>query len=1307
MERDNNQLKVRMHLDNEYLTIGEEATLTITVENIGNEKIENGLFRLLLDDTYIKILEEKFNVCVRNFASIGSLNPKQNITISIPIQITSSPKDKTLCVSCFINYHIIRNDNIYDQNYESDIYNIKLYDVNILTRNDFKVNSYKDEYLIDEDIYCYITLSNTGNSLLENINIKNFISQNTVLVESSILCDDLLSIDICNEELIVKRLPPGETYIIKYKLNIPDCVSVDEIVLEPSLSYLCDDIKPVNIISNAINIKIKQKNFFEEDSFIHSINKSNIYNEESIEHTIYIKNNTDTYISSLSLIENLPPELDFIENSLVVGCINRVSESIYEPIKLGDLEPGEDILIKYKTSVFGEFKNIEFNSILNYDTNRRNITQDSNNVCATIIGTIFSSDNFTKSISTNNISIGDTITCTINITNTGNISATNVIIKDILPKHMKFVDESIIINDILRKECHIEKGIFVGSINPNEKINICYKSIAMGICTNEKTSAQIFYKYDGVDNILTINSNSVAITVSGAKIGENNFLKQTNTTSCQIGDILTTRLTVENTGNIHCESLKIMDCINSSLEFIEGSLRIDGKSSDDLDIFEGINIANLKTGEMFSITYQVKILDYPKPNPIDDRATLVYSYIKDGSIRTKEIRSTRNKIYINNPLLRIVDINSTNHHGSFIKYINYNDYTFFTFCIENLGNVALENLNLKFIMPDEIKIEQNSIKLNNLYLNKDIKEGITIPNLNVSQKIYLDFAAQHIYGDQPQLESHIYADYSFKDIQHKNIIKKNLKFHEKILVAKPDLEINKFISDDDINVDKEFTQNINIKNVGNVILENITVDLNEDIFLNQCDNTLLINGNFFSSNEDIFIDKLDINETINIALRYKLNCLPSSNISLKESIIKAEYKFDINQNPISITRKSNLLKLDIKNYNLQIEGKCISNIITLNEVYNYTFIITNTGNVPCDNAILTLPSNKEIELLKNSFTINGRKIFDINTVYGLDIGFINYNESVAVSFDFKVVSLPYQNKINFDAGINAMYTHKNEILSKVFDYNSSELNIESVSLDLIKSVSHDYLQTGDILKIHTIIQNNGSTNISDLILTDNKDVNLTFIENSLCIDGKYIANMSPLDGVKISSLSPDESIIIVYEYEYIPRVSNSRITHFSEANFTSSFKADRKKIYSVKSNIFHIEGALSTFKQFSIEKEHILKSYDPSIKEILSVIADAKVEDFYEIDSIKNRSFDRVTSTGKKAIIKGSISSRIEYITSDDNSALYMISNKEPFTVFINLPEDSSNDDLYFRAKCDDTFFKSIDNRTIFVSNLISIEGTM
>ncbi|MGL6105705.1 hypothetical protein [Romboutsia sp.] len=922
---------------------------------------------------------------------------------------------------------------------------------------------------------------------------------------------------------------------------------------------------------------------------------------------------------------------------------------------------------------------------------------------------------FTYEIDNTDVFNGDILTHTIKINNTTHSTMANLILKNNRNNNLKFIEHSLTVNDIFRVGENLSEDIVLGELEPDESLNITYKTKVTTLSDN--TDLYQVLLYSNVNQHFIINSNKVSFKMSylneveknmiEAKIGNNNFKRKLSKVTAQIGDVVTSSLLIENTGRVECKHLKIYEPINNSLEFVEGSLLINNENVYNADIFKGVSIYKVSPNEVINVSYELKIIDISKPNPIDSRVSLDYSFLNKDIYEPKTIYSTKCKLYINNPSLYIKDNNLFIKDNINYKYCYSGDYIFFNLSFENKGNVGLENIYLNFNFPPDLVLDRNTLKINNALYSEKLQNFIKLPNLNISQIVNVEFYAKHSFIEKYNLDVSFALDYTFRDIQNQSPCKKSNIFNESIVIVNPNLEVNKFISDKDIEIDREFTKNINIKNTGNIALRDVHLFLNESEFLKRCSNTIFINGTYKENNKSISIDVIDINETVNIAIRYKVDTLPLHETILPESEVVARYSILDGYPPVEIIKKSNKLSLNIKNYSLDITGKCSSNTLMLDSKTNYIFNIVNTGNIKCSDIKLSLNLPECIQYVENSLYVNGKQIDISNSSDLINIGALNSNESIIVSFSFYVSNFPYKKQVKINGILYGQYSSHESVINKSFISNETILNVENISLDIVKTASSDYLQNGDIVKIQTILNNTGSVDLKLLYFKDNIETNLSFVDNSVYIDGENIENTSPLDGIALNDLDAGQNILLSYEYEYIQKSSGTKIMNFSDIFYSYSLDDTNLKNINMKSNILYFEGALSTFKQFSIENEYILKDFEPSISDIASVTSNAKIEHYYDIDSIKNKSVDNFSSTGKKVIVNGFVINRVEYLSNNENPSVYVLERTDPFTIFINLPSDCNSEDVVFKANCDNIFYKTTSQRGVFVSSLISIEGVL
>ncbi|MGL4912106.1 MAG: SPOCS domain-containing protein [Romboutsia sp.] len=1300
-------IDINFDLNEEYLYVNQETNLQITIRNKSDVLIENGLFKLILNNSIFKIKDSKLTTCINDFINIGKLEPGFKLVLNVPLEVMRIPDDLYESIFSYLNFHIVKDEQILDFAYKSNNLNINF--ISKMQDKDFIVRFSKAKYFIDEEIHLFLRLDNSAKYILENLKIENFVPENTIILKDKATASIPDRLLIYDDLISLRNINPGETIDLDICLKILDNVDVDKLQISPTVQYTDQSSLQIEIIKPTLEVDIDYSNLFSSKNFIYELDKEEGFIDDIVTHKLTIRNESELELLDLYLENNFSDRINFVENSLISGDIYRIGEDLNNPLKIGDLEQGEEIIVTFKTKI-DSIENIEdIKFMLNYKTNRKAMYQESNSVEIKTLYPEFNELSFRKYQDKNILKLYEIVNITIEASNVGTSPAKNVLIKDILPSGLEFMDSTLYINDKPMELNILNEGIKINNVDINETIKIKYKAKALDICTNEGSKAYISYTSKNQSKVYKEYSNETLTTVIGARIGNNSIGMTLSDYSAQIGDIITYTVMIKNTGNLVCESLKLQVPLNDALEFVSQSLRIDDKDYVDLNVFDGISLSRIEPNKDIKISYEVKILDFPRPNPIIDRAKLTYSYMFENNVENNSVYSVKNKLYINNPILDVIDRNAMFNRFEadlFEKTCFNGDNIYFNLELKNRGNVGIKDIHLKLSSLKNIMIDEESIRVNNREYSKIENDILKLPNLNVSQKTFLEFYAKCIPTKECSMVDPFVFEYEFKDLKTQESKKKIKRIKENIIVVNPDLEVTKFISDKDLEVDREFTKNINITNTGNIPLENVVLDLNESDFLRQCNKVVFIDGNYAEYGDKICIEELDINETSNIAIRYNVHTLEGYINTVPESVVSAEYKIANHNESSKIQKKSNKLNINIKKYILDIAGQSTSKTIMMGAINKYIIKVINDGNIDCQNVNFKIEVPKEITYLEDSLCINGKNLGIQDLSSSIELGSLEYNQVKNISFDFEVNSLPYKNKFKILSQAECEYKNDyDDIITKSFKSDDQVLNVENIALDIVKIPSSETLQRGDVLQIQTIINNVGSINIKDLHLCDNHNKNLIFIKDSVYIDGEQAKNLDPLKGIQLPEIESEKNILLTYEYKYMPTISSNKIIHFSNTNYCYELNGKEERV-STKSNTLYLEGALSTFKEFSMETEYELKEYEPNIKDIVSVSTNASIDQYYEISTMKNVSVENEESTGKKVIIKGVVTDRVEYLTDNENSSLYMLERSQPFSLFINLPNDYDGEEIYFNPKCDNVFYKSLGSKSLFISSLISIEGS-
>ncbi|TVX93230.1 DUF11 domain-containing protein [Paenibacillus agilis] len=104
----------------------------------------------------------------------------------------------------------------------------------------------------------------------------------------------------------------------------------------------------------------------------------------------------------------------------------------------------------------------------------------------------------TKTVNKTEAKVKDVLTFTVLITNTGTADAQNAILKDLLPKQLKFVPGSVVVDGVPQPSAHVTSGIQLGTVGTEQVTEVTFQAKVVNIPSDEivKNKASLKYEYE-------------------------------------------------------------------------------------------------------------------------------------------------------------------------------------------------------------------------------------------------------------------------------------------------------------------------------------------------------------------------------------------------------------------------------------------------------------------------------------------------------------------------------------------------------------------------------------------------------------------------------------------------------------------------------------------------------------------------------------------------------------------------------------------------------------------------------------------
>ncbi|QIZ41696.1 DUF11 domain-containing protein [Bacillus sp. RZ2MS9] len=1150
-----------------FATIGDTISYTITLSNPGNVTSQNIIFTDTLPDgtTFISgtLTNDSGTQQIGNPANgiqIGNINPNGTAVITLNVLVTNIPSINPISNSSSVQFaHVV--DPSQPAVSQTNVSNAVSTTINsaILTT---QKSADKSIVSVGDTITYTTTITNTGNTAATNITFTSAIPASTTFIPNSVTINGVqqssaqpaLGVNIPN-------IAPGETVTVTFQVNVISVPPSSSIMGNDTIlySYTVNPNSAPATTSTSTNIATNPV-LNAMITMVKSVDQTLVTLGDTITYTTILTNNGNTNATNITFTDLIPNGTTFITDSVTINGLTQIGLNPNTGITIGSIAPNSSISIAFQvTATSTPVQNPIANSATasytfiadpNAPIVSRNVT--SNTVFTTInTATILSLKQVDKSFSR----IGDTLTYTVALTNNGNSSAQNVIFTDTVPSGTTFIANTFSINGVPQSEADPSNGVNIGIITAGTTVTVSFQVTVTSLPTENpivnfsSTSYQLVSPPDSETSI----SNPVSTQIKEAILS---MTKNESVSFADIGQTAFYTTSITNIGNTDATNIVFTDALPSGLTFVPNTLTVDGVLQPNANPNTGVLLATLPPNEIYSIVFQVTVNSIPPSNPAPNTASTTYEFTVNPSNPPASSAATSNTTLLQINNATIITTKTAN-----LTFADIGNTITFTLNLPNTGNVTATDVTIIDILDSNLSFVPNSFTANGQTIpNADLSTGVNIGSINGGNTAIVTFQATVItlptlnpisISNSASTTYHYVVDPSQPPITTSNQSNTTTtQINSAILTAQKNSNVST------VDIGQDITYTVTITNGGNVSATNVIfTDLIPDGTSFE-PNSFTLNGTSIP-NADIItgvpIGDIAPNESVIVAFHIIANEIPPINPLTNQASVSFQHIVNPANPPVSKNIISNNVTTKIESAILNTIKIGDKTFATIGDTITYTTTITNTGNIPANNAIFSDPLPSWTQFVAGSVIVDGTPLPSASIINGVGINTINPNQTVTIIFQVQIVSNPttftpeLQNLgfVNFQYNVgNALLAQPGNVETNVF-----VTSINTAILSAVKTANTAFANIGDTITYTVSIQNNGNTNATNVNFSDPVPTGTTFVENSFAVNGSTIPGANPNNGVNIGTVSAGSSLTVTFQVIVTSTPPSNPITNVASIQY--------------------------------------------------------------------------------------------------------------------------------------------------------------
>lgn len=1138
-------------VDKSIAKIGDEITYTITAHNGGNVSAVNVNFSDLLDPN-IEFVGGSVTI---NGTSAPLVDPNDGF----PIPDIGSNGNDVIVFKAVIKTrpddNIVENFGTIDYQYRispSDPYIDVTMNSNTVTTfvayGELTVSKSVDKVYstLNDTVNYTVSIKNTGSVNATNLSFNDLIQAGGTFVNGSVVINGTpYGSYNPNTGFSIPDLIPGAINTVSFSINVsslPPSGKIDNFA-SVTFSYKLTNSDPVetkttnsNTVTTYVNIGIL--------SISKSVNKAYATINDNLVYNFTITNSGSVTCSNIFFKDLIQAEASFNSGSVIVNGVSKPNFNPNSGFSLDDISKGSSTTISFSVKVNSLPTNyfIYNNATANYSYYVNpsnpviNTSSTSNTVSTQInVGTL----SVTKSTSKDYATIDDIVSYIITIVNTGNVVASTVNFRDVVPSGLNFVTDSVKINGVSQPGLNPYQSFTLGNILPGDSVVVRFDTIVTSLPTPSLVTniANVIFNYkvdpNGSEIVTQTDSNPVTTQIN---LGQLSLTKVVDKTYATIGDTLTYTVTLNNTGNVDALNVIFTDSIQNEATFVQGSVTVNGESKPDYDPQIGFNIGTISTLGNSTVSFKVTVNSLPYQYAILNQAVGTFSYKIDPNGQTF-IKSTPSNVV--STIIRVAKVSANKLVD--LPYATLNDKLNYSITVHNTGNTTIFDGFFIDTLSNGGSFVPGTVLLDNVSKPTfNPIAGFNLPDLASGNTTSIKFKANvDSVPVPPQITNYadmngkykvdpVGPDYSISTTS--NTVTTAINLGSLTNVKSVDKTYAK--------VNDTLTYTSVLTNTGNVIAQDVWFYDNLESELVFVSGTVRINGIVNPTLNPITgfsLGNLATNQSITVAFDVKINSLPTPPIATNKSQAQFSYKVDPNGSLITSTVLSNQVSTNVVLGNVNVTKSVDKSIATIGDVLTFSISLSNNGNVTANEILFQDTPSQGATFNPGSVILNGVPKPNFDPTAGFSIGDLAIGAVANIIFTATVTSVPSNNKVTNQAVINFKFVvdPKEPPYNATSSSNTTTTNIGYGNLTVVKSVDKQFATINENLTYTIVITNVGNIDATNVIFLDPTPANSAFVIGSVTVNGMPQPTYNPEAGFPLNTMAPGQIITVVYKVKVI------------------------------------------------------------------------------------------------------------------------------------------------------------------------------